>query len=495
MTCAGRSAQRAHPFDLPPDVARALLQEAASALTQRLYQPEPITVATTDRAAIERLMPVDLPRQGGGAVRLRQILFDEFLPLVRDYRHPLHLGHQRPAPSFASLYADLAAAAFNPTVTMFEGGPYSVAVEGRVLDWMKRLVGYPGDAVATLVNGGAEANLTALLVARDRALAEGHAPADLRLLIGQQAHYTLARSRHILGLPPQALVTIPGRADLSLDVDALAAELMALGRSGQKVMAIVANAGCTANGAFDDLDRMADLAAAAGTWLHVDAAHGGAALLSDRQHHKLRGIARADSIVINPHKMFFVAAPCSVLLCRHRADFAASLDVGLETASYVIPDPVVLRDISDGDEPLRWTLACTRFFSAFRLYAALSTYGADGLGARIDHVCDLAGFLHDEVTASGDFESLGRPAFNMVCFRYRPVGIDLAQLDALNRTLRARLACAPDAYLTGCEAQGVYWLRAQIMSEHVTRDSLRDLLPLLRRHAASLTASPKGSAL
>jgi glutamate/tyrosine decarboxylase-like PLP-dependent enzyme len=494
MTCAGRSAQRAHPFDLPPDVAQALLQEAATALTQRLDQPEPITVAITDRAAIERLLPADLPRQGGGAGRLRQILFDEFLPFVRDYRHPLHLGHQRPAPSFASLYADLAAAAFNPTVTMFEGGPYSVAVEGRVLAWMKRLVGYPGDAVATLVNGGAEANLTALLVARDRALAEGHAPADLRLLIGQQAHYTLARSRHILGLPPQALVTIPGRADLSLDVDALAAELTALGQSGKKVMAIVANAGCTANGAFDDLDRIAGLAAAAGAWLHVDAAHGGAALLSDRQRHKLQGIARADSIVINPHKMFFVAAPCSVLLCRHRADFAASLDVGLETASYVIPDLAALCDISDGDEPLRWTLACTRFFSAFRLYAALSTYGADGLGARIDHVCDLARFLHDEVTASGDFESLGVPAFNMVCFRYRPVGIDLAQIDALNRTLRARLASGPEAYLTGCAAQGVYWLRAQIMSEHVDRDSLRDLLPLLRRHAASLTASPKGSA-
>ncbi|WP_374305839.1 aspartate aminotransferase family protein [Ferrovibrio sp.] len=494
MSCAGRAVLGDHRFELPPEVAERLLQEAATALTRRLYQPEPITVATTDRAAIERLLPADLPQKGGGAGRLRQILFDEFLALVRDYRHPLHLGHQRPAPSFASLYADLAAAAFNPTVTMFEGGPYSVAVEGRVLDWMKRLVGYPADAVATMVNGGAEANLTALLVARDRALAEGPAPADLRLLIGQQAHYTLARCRHILGLSPQALVTIPGRADLSLDMDALATELTALDRAGKKVMAIVANAGCTANGAFDDLGRMAELAAAAGTWLHVDAAHGGAALLSDRQRHKLRGIDRADSIVINPHKMFFVATPCSVLLCRHRAEFAASLDVGLETASYVIPDPTTLRAISDGDEPLRWTLACTRFFSAFRLYAALSTYGTDGLGARIDHVCDLAGYLHDEVTGSEDFEGLCRPAFNMVCFRYRPAGIDPAQLDALNRTLRARLASGPDAYLTGCEAQGVYWLRAQIMSEHVDRDSLCDLLPLLRRYAALLTASLKGSA-
>lgn len=492
MSCAGRGAARANPFELPPAAAHALLQEAATALCTRLYQPEPMTVATTDRAAIERLLPRHLPRQGGGAARLREILFDEFLPYMRDYRHPLHLGHQRPAPSFASLYADFAAATFNPTVTMFEGGPYPVALEGRVLGWMKSLVGYAPDAVATLVNGGAEANLTALLVARDRALAVGHALGDLRLILGEHAHYSLARARHILGLPPEALVIVPGGDDLSMNVAALVRELAAIERAGGKVMAIIANAGCTANGAFDDLTAIADLAAAGNCWLHVDAAHGGAALLSDRYRGKLRGIARADSIVINPHKMFFVAAPCSVLLCRRRSDFAASLAVGLESASYVIPDPAARGNTADGDEPLRWTLACTRFFAAFRLYAAFSAYGSAGLAARIDHVCALAGFLHDEIAATDDFESLCRPAFNMVCFRYRPQGIAAGSLDTLNSNLRARLAAGPEGYLTGCVARGRYWLRAQIMSENVDRASLGDLLPILRREAAQLIPSEAG---
>jgi glutamate/tyrosine decarboxylase-like PLP-dependent enzyme len=489
MICPGR---RPSPGELAPPVARELLREAAQAITARVFAPLPETVAGTDRRVIEAMLPPEMPRQGGGPARLRQILFDEFLPTLRDYRHPLHLGHQRPAPSFASLYADLAAAAFNPTVTMFEGGPYAVAVEGRVLAWMKQLAGFAPGSVATVVNGGAEANLTALLVARDQALAQGHDLARLRLVVGEHAHYTLLRARHVLGLKPEALVVIPSGDDLTMDVAALAACLADLQRQNLPVMAVVAAAGCTANGAFDDLPAIGALSAKSGAWFHVDAAHGGAALLSGRLSPALDGLDSADSVVINPHKMFFLAAPCSVLLCRRRADFAASLDVGLESARYVIPDASSLATLADGDEPLRWTLVCTRFFSAFRLYAALCTYGADGIAARVERSCDLAQHLHDRIAVAADFEALCPPAFNMVCFRYRPAHLGIAAGDNFNRLLRRTLAAGHDAYLTGCVARGSYWLRAQIMSENTDEAALDRLLPLLRQVAAGIVLEPQG---
>lgn len=473
------------PFDLPPAEMEALIAEAAAALLARLCHPPKVTVATLDRARIEAMLPATPPGTGGGAMRLRQILQEEFLPLVRDYRHPLHLGHQRPAPSFASFYADMAAAAFNPTVTMFEGGPYSVAVEGRVLAWMKALAGYPADSVATLVNGGADANLTALMVARDAMLATGVPREKLCVLAGEHAHYTIARSLHVLGLPA-AMVNVASRADLSLDPLALADAAAAAQATGRVVMAIVAAAGSTANGAFDDLVALRRVADAGGAWLHVDAAHGGAALLSPRLRPLVDGLAAADSLVINPHKMFFVSAPCSVLLCRRRAAFAASLGIGLDSADYVLPDPRDLVMQSDGDEPLRWTLSCTRFFSAFRLYAAISAYGIDGIAARIEHCCartrELAAILAD----APDFEILAPPAFNMLCFRYRPAGVAESALDALNKRLRRTLAAGPEAYLTGCGANGAYWLRAQIMGAWVESESLADLPDILRRTATHM---------
>jgi len=482
-SCPGREA--ATPHELPATVMRDLLTEAAAALSERLAIPAGVTVATLARDQIEALLPQEAPRQGGGAQSLRRLLFEEFLPYVREYRHPLHLGHQRPAPSFASLYADLAAAAFNPSVTMFEGGPHAVAVEGRVLAWMKALAGYPDSAVATLVNGGAEANLTALMVARDLARGQGVAPQRWRVLAGEHAHYSIPRALHVLGLPPTALVRIPSGDDLAMDMPALRTTAAALHDAGDRVIAIVAAAGCTANAAFDDLVAMREVATAHDAWFHVDAAHGGAALLSDQLRPLLTGLAAADSCTVDPHKMFFVSAPCSILLCRRRAPFAASLGVGLADADYVLPDPGTLAMERDGDEPLRWTLACTRFFSAFRLYAAISAYGLDGLAARIERCCALARHLHDLLSAQADFDCLAVPAFNMTCFRYRPPGVVSDNLDAFNRALRQRLAAGPEAYLTGCSARGRYWLRAQIMSEHVDEDSLDSLPDILRRTAAA----------
>lgn len=480
--CPGREVATPHEF--PAAIMRDLLTEAAAILCERLAGPAGVTVATLARDQIEALLPREAPRQGGGADALRRLLFDEFLPYTRDYRHPLHLGHQRPAPSFASLYADFAAAAFNPSVTMFEGGPHAVAVEGRVLAWMKALTGYPDCAVATLVNGGAEANLTALMVARDHARVEGVAPQRWRVLAGEHAHYSIPRALHVLGLPAGALVRIPSGDDLAMDMPALRTTAAALHDSGDRVIAIVAAAGCTANAAFDDLVVARAVADLHDAWFHVDAAHGGAALLSDRLRPLVAGLAAADSCVVDPHKMLFVSAPCSVLLCRRRAPFAASLGVGLAGADYVLPDPTALVMASDGGEPLRWTLACTRFFSAFRLYAAIAAYGLDGLAARIERCCALARHLHDLLRAQADFDCLAAPAFNMTCFRYRPPGVDPNRLDALNRALRQRLAAGPEAYLTGCSARGRYWLRAQIMSEHVDEDSLDSLPDILRRTAA-----------
>lgn len=478
--------------DLAPAEMEALLAEAGTALLQRVLHPAAVTVASLDRAHMDAMLPATAPRSGGGAQRLRQILHDEFLPYLRDYRHPLHLGHQRPAPSFASLYADIAASAFNPTVTMFESGPYSVAVEGCVLRWMKDLAAYPADAVATLVNGGAEANLTALLVARDAALARGIPAARCRVLAGEHAHYTIARSVHVLGLPPDALVSIPSGDDLAMGVAALGETSARLAAAGHQVIAIVGTAGCTAHGAFDDLTAIRRIADRHGAWFHVDAAHGGGALLSPLLRPRLAGLEKADSLVVNPHKMFFVNAPCSVLLCRRRAAFAASLGIGLERADYVLPDPKDLVMLEDGDEPLRWTLACTRFFSAFRLYAAISAYGLDGLAARVERCCALTRHLADELATAPDFEILAAPAFNMLCFRYTPPRIPSVLLDDFNRDLRRHLAAGPEAYLTGCSVRGCYWLRAQIMGEQVDEAALARLPDILRRVAASLPTSLHG---
>lgn len=490
-TPGGDDALDRDDVELAPDEIRALFHAVADLLASRIACPAPGTISGASRQEIEALLPEEAPRQGLGADALVRAIRDEYLVHVRDYRHPLHYGHQRPAPLAATAIADLAAQVLNPTVTMYEGGPYSVSLEKRVLRWLTDLIGFPRSAGGTLVAGGAEATLTALLCARERARLAGRTERPV-IFASDQVHYSVERAAHILGLGAGALRKVPSDARLSLDVDRLDAMMEAAARAGEAPLAVVATAGTTGTGSFDDLRAAGRVAEKHGAWFHVDAAHGGAAAIAPALRALLDGIEHADSVVWNPHKLLWVASPCSAILVRRRRDLAIALAPGVRTASYVVSRSTDILDDpdEDPDEPLRWTIACTRYFSALRVYAAFLVYGADGLARRLVRMCALAQDLHAAADAHGSFVTLVKPAFNVTCFRFVPPGAHRSPeaLDAVNESLRDRLARGTEAYLTGVKIHGRYWLRAQFMSENITPASNRKLLEIVAREGALCVA-------
>jgi glutamate/tyrosine decarboxylase-like PLP-dependent enzyme len=470
--------------ELPPDRIRELFHAVADLIAGRIACPSPSTISGASRREIESLLPDTAPREGLGPDELLRVIRDEYLVHVRDYRHPLHYGHQRPAPLAATAIADFAAQALNPTVTMYEGSPYSVSLEKCVLRWMTELIGFPEGAGGTLVAGGAEATLTALLCARERASLAGQRERPV-IFASDQVHYSVERAAHILGLGASALLQVPSDARLSLDIGRLEAMMATSARAGETPLAVVATAGTTGTGSFDDLRAAARIAARYGAWFHVDAAHGGSALIAPELRGLLDGIEHADSVVWNPHKLLWVASPCSAIMVRRRRDLAIALAPGVRTASYVVPRATDILDDpdEDPDEPLRWTIACTRYFSAMRVYAAFLVYGTSGLARRLTRMCELAKDLHAAASAHGAFELLVNPAFNVTCFRFVPPGTNLSPeaVDTVNQSLRDRLARGTEAYLTGVKIHGRYWLRAQFMSENITPASNRKLLALVER--------------
>jgi L-2,4-diaminobutyrate decarboxylase len=448
----------------------SMLADAINAIPERTH-------SGATKGELERLLPPAAPAHGGGADALRTLVHEIYLPHIRNYRHPLHYGHQRPAPLAATVIADLAANAFNPTVTMLEAGPISVTIERRVMDWFRQLAGFPAGSRGTLLNGGTESILTALLAARDRGGVG-------RILGSQDTHYSVARAAHVLGLPSDALVRIPvdpcGRAD----IPSLQRTATRIHSSGERIMAVVANAGSTANAAFDDLTAMAAVAKNYGAWFHVDGSHGASALLSPRLRPKLQGVEYADSLSWNPHKLLWVASPCSILIVRDPSKLVAALAPGMETASYVIP-PAGAHDrgAAPEDDPLRFTIACTRYFSALRLCAAMMVYGTAGLGKRIERAHDLAWDLYKRLDSASDFHVHSEPELNMVCFRHVPIAREMStgELNLHNQAIRERLAAGTDAYVTGVELGDRYWLRAQIMSPNTTSWANARLLEFVRQ--------------
>ena len=233
--------------------------------------------------------------------------------------HPRYVGHQVSAPLPAAVWADAVVSALNQSVAVSEMSPVATAIETRLIRWFCELAGFGPGSGGTMTTGGTEATVTALLAARSAAIPDvwdAGVGADPPVIVcGEHAHYAVTRAAGQLGLGLRGVVTVPS-LDWRMDVSQLLRTLDDLRDAGRGVMAVVATAGSTATGSFDDMESIGSICEERGLWLHVDAAHGGSALLSARHRHRLRGIPHARSIAWDPHKMMFLPLQAGMLLVR-----------------------------------------------------------------------------------------------------------------------------------------------------------------------------------
>jgi L-2,4-diaminobutyrate decarboxylase len=257
---------------------------------------------------------------------------------------------------------------------------------------------------------------------------------------------------------------------------ALAAEIAAARARGQRPIAVVATAGSTPTGAFDPLHAIADVCAAEGLWLHVDAAHGGSAALSPALAPLLAGIGRADSVVWDLHKTLPFPALASLLAYARARDAYGAF---AQKADYLF------RADDPGAENMGTrTLECTRPQLALVAYLGFAAVGADGLREHVERIWALGPELAELVRASGDFELALEPESNIVCFRHiAPAGSDA---DAHQERIRGEVNASGSFYLVQTRLRDATWLRCALMNAATTRDDLLDLLAALRAAAARL---------
>ena len=253
--------------------------------------------------------------------------------------------------------------------------------------------------------------------------------------------------------------------------DALSAEIAAARARGQRPIAVVASAGTTATGAFDPLEEIADVCAAEGLWLHVDAAHGGSAALSPKLAPQLAGIGRADSVVWDLHKTLPFPALASLLAYARARDAYGAF---AQQAEYLF------RTGDAGDENMGTrTLECTRPHALVRRLPRLrdrrrrraAQLTSSGCGSSVRELAAL-------VRESDDFELALEPECNIVCFRHRPPeGTDS---DAHQERIRIAVNASGEFYVVQTKLRGVTWLRCALMNAATTRDDLLALLAALR---------------
>ncbi|WP_405676553.1 pyridoxal-dependent decarboxylase [Streptomyces sp. NBC_01511] len=385
-----------------------------------------------------------------------------------DPADPACAAHLHCPPLAVAVAADLAVSALNPSQDSWDQAPAATALETLLLEELAGMLGYdPAEAAGVLTSGGTESNLMGLMLARDRVLgaatgrqieltgvprfgsgAGSAAGARPRILTSAAAHFSVQRAAALLGLGEDSVIPVAVDSQLRMKEGALAATLARCVERGQLPVAIVATAGTTDTGAIDPLRECAELAAEYGAWLHVDAAYGGGALLSDRLAPLLDGIERADSVSLDWHKLGWQPAAAGIFLVR-RSETYASL---ARRAVYLNP-----ADDEEAGYPslLGLSLRTTRRADAFKIAVTLRTLGRDGLGQLVDACHELAVAGARAVAAHPRLElhggaSAGDPVLTAFLFRYVPAAspggpggsggsADAARSDHVNASLRRRL--------------------------------------------------------
>ncbi|MFJ6213389.1 pyridoxal phosphate-dependent decarboxylase family protein [Streptomyces sp. NPDC092296] len=418
-----------------------------------------------------------------------------------DPADPSCAAHLHCPPLALAVAADLAVSALNPSQDSWDQAPAATALETLLLRDLAALAGYDPDAAAgVLTSGGTESNLMGLLLARDHALGRtGGRPTELyglptgatpRIFASAAAHFSVQRAAALLGLGERAVVAVPVDRDLRMDATALAAALRDCAARGETPVAVVATAGTTDTGAIDPLHRAADLAAEHGAWLHVDAAYGGGALLSDRLAPLLDGIARADSLSLDWHKLGWQPAAAGIFLTR-RAEHYAPL---ARRAAYLNP-----ADDEEAGYPslLGLSLRTTRRADAFKIAVTLRTLGRAGLGRLVDACHDLARHATATIAAHPLLEAHTEPVLTTAVFHYLPQRPELrtpAARDAVNAALRRRLLREGRAVVGRTELPGTgpgrVRLKLTLLNPHTTPADVERLLHTVAAAGQAEEATP-----
>jgi len=288
---------------------------------------------------------------------------------------------------YAAALADLIACAVNRYTGISAPAPAMVQMEASVLRWLCRLFELPEESQGVLTPGGSMSNLSAIVTARRAMLGERFLEGTL--YVSAEVHHSINKSARIAGLPDDAVRTIPTDADLHMDLTALRSAIEIDRREGRDPFLVVGSAGTVGTGAVDPLADLADLASEERVWFHVDGAYGGFFRLTERGKERLRGIERADSITLDPHKGLFLPYGTGCLLVR---DGAALRDAHEIHAGY-LPKPSDdpgLPDFSSFSPEL------TRDFRGLRLWLPLHLHGIDAFVRALDQKLDLAAFVHEE---------------------------------------------------------------------------------------------------
>ncbi|MEB7538271.1 aspartate aminotransferase family protein [Pantoea anthophila] len=466
------------------------IAQSSAAVVKWLEQPEMYQGKTV--AELRERITLDFNPDGLGNQAAIERAIEYFLKDSLSVHHPQCVAHLHCPSLVISQAAEVLINATNQSMDSWDQAPSATLIEMKLIEWLRTQVGYqPGDA-GVFTSGGTQSNLMGLMLARDAWYArQGHSVQQdgltgdlkkMKVFCSENAHFSVQKNMALLGLGYQSVTQVKTDSFARMDMDDLRHKLAAAKANGEHILAIVATAGTTDAGAIDPLREIATLAAEENIWVHVDAAWGGALLLSELYRDYLDGIELVDSITLDFHKQFFQTISCGAFLLKEARHYelmryqAAYLNSEFDEAQGV-PNLVSK------------SLQTTRRFDALKLWMGLEALGQKQYAAIIDHGVTLAQHVAAYMDAQPALELVMKPQLASVLFRYRPAHLahlSDADIALLNQRIGDALLESGRANVGVTEHDGVTCLKMTLLNPTVTLEDIKILLTLVETTAQQL---------
>jgi aromatic-L-amino-acid/L-tryptophan decarboxylase len=440
---------------------------------------------------IKRRLQEPFSFEGQSIGKTYQDFRELILPYATGNIHPRFWGWVHGTGLATGLISEMMAAAMNSNCGGREHG--AVYVERGVIDWFRQIMGYPETASGLLVSGTSMGNVIGLAIARNAhigagARAQGVVGLQKKLITyaSSEAHSSLAKSLELLGLGNSSLRKIPVSAKFSMKIDALREAIKQDRLAGLQPFCVVGCAGTVNTGGMDDLEAISEICRAERLWFHVDGAFGAMCSLSDNLKPLVRGIDRSDSVAFDFHKWMYVQYDAGCVLVRdgqlHKQAFATRPEY-LQHSD---------RGLAGGGE---WFTdlgpELSRSFRALKIWFALKEHGVRRFAEAIERNCEQAKNLAATISRKPELELMAEPTLNIVCFRFRPNGLDEAGVDELNRYVVNELQERGIAAPSTTRIYGKLAIRVAIVNHRSRREDFELLLRSVETIGAEGLKTPK----
>ena len=395
------------------------------------------------------------PEGGRPADEVLEQAVRDVLPYAARLDHPRFFGFVPSSPTWPGIIADFLASGFNINSCTWLVSSGTSQLELVVVDWMRGWIGYPETAGGLLTSGGSAASVEALVAARDAA---GH-PGRPVVYMSDQSHSALKRAAFIAGVRREHIRVVRSDDDFRMDMAELRRQVAEDRAHGLQPVAVCANAGAPSTGAIDPLEAMADFCAQEGVWLHVDAAYGGFALVTQDGRGRLAGIEHADSVGLDAHKWFFQPYEAGGLMVKNATHLEGAFAIGHD----------VLQDTVWGANHPNFAdrgMQLSRAARALKIWMSVQTFGMERFREAVQSGMDLAYRAAERIESSAMLELMTPVSLSIVCFRVNPddPACDEATLERVNREVLARAFWDELAFFSSTSLKGVFSLRMCIVN-------------------------------